>query len=478
MRLSLHFTICSVRALLAVSLIGFAQSAVAQDPLGLLVPSPSATPTTASGNELWRLDPNSTGASQAIVPTMTPLHPAQPPVAPSGAGPLLERSTLTGDWGGYRSELQDDGVKVNLSTTQYYQGVASGGVDQGFRYGGRNDYFLNFDGEKVGLWKGLFIDMHGETRYGQSAYNLTGALLPPNLMMVVPQPTGTVTALTAVKVSQFLSEQMLVFGGRLNMFDGFVQPLTGATGLNGFMNTAMIFNPVLARTIPYSTYGAGFAYLKDFEPVFSVAVIDTYNTPTVTGFDTFFNNGATVVSALNVPTRFFGLPGHQGVTGTYSSGTYNDLQPSPYFDPNQGPGIALTNRTGSWSMTYNFDQALYAAPNDPKNIWGVFGSFGVSDGNPNPIRWCSNMGISGRSPLQGRSQDTFGAGYYYAAVSSTIKEIAPKLLRLQNEQGVEMFYNYAVTQWFHITPDLQVIDPFRQRVDAGFLAGVRAKVDF
>ena len=152
MRLSLHFTICSVRALLAVSLIGFAQSAVAQDPLGLLVPSPSATPTTASGNELWRLDPNSTGASQAIVPTMTPLPPAQPPVAPSGAGPLLERSTLTGDWGGYRSELQDDGVKVNLSTTQYYQGVASGGVDQGFRYGGRNDYFLNFDGEKVGLW--------------------------------------------------------------------------------------------------------------------------------------------------------------------------------------------------------------------------------------------------------------------------------------------------------------------------------------
>ncbi len=75
-------------------------------------------------------------------------------------------------------------------------------------------------------------------------------------------------------------------------------------------------------------FGAGFAYLKNMEPVFAAAVFDTNNTPTVSGFDTFFDNGATVFAQLNLPTTFFDRPGHQGISGTYSSGTYTDLSPS------------------------------------------------------------------------------------------------------------------------------------------------------
>jgi hypothetical protein len=136
-------------------------------------------------------------------------------------------------------------------------------------------------------------------------------MLPANLALAFPQPLGTNSALTGVKLSQFLSEDMLVFAGKINTFDDFHQPLTGAGGTNGFMNTALMINPVVVRTVPYSTFGAGFAMLQHMEPVFSMAVFDTNDNPTTSGFDTFFDDGVSIVSSLNLPTDWMALPGHQ-----------------------------------------------------------------------------------------------------------------------------------------------------------------------
>lgn len=334
------------------------------------------------------------------------------------------------------------------------------------------------DGEKAGLSKGSFITLHGETRYGESANSLTGALMPVNLMLAVPQPNGSITALTGVKFTQFLSEKSMVYAGKINTLDDFKQPITGAGTLNGFQNTALMFNPIYARTVPYSTFGAGFAYLENMEPLFAAAVFDTNNTPTVSGFDTFFDNGATVFAQLNLQTSFFGLPGHQGVSGTYSSGTYPDISPTAYFDPGQGLVIVSTPQSGSWCLAYNFDQAVYVSQDDPQRKWGIFSNLGIADNNPSPINWFASAGISGNSPFSVRKADTFGVGYFYVGVSDPLKSLAPNLLPLQNENGVELYYNVQATPWCQITPDLQVIDPFRERADSSLLFGLRAKIDF
>ena len=479
MRLRIRTSQFALRLQYAAVAACYALVATAQVPDVESIQRASAESTIPSAPGFLRV--NYIGSPDAIVPTLAPL-PTQPCPTQTSAVPtdslFIDRTKLTGDWWGTRSELVENGVNLDASTTQYYQGVASGGFQQGFRYGARNDYFLNVDGEKAGFWRGFSISLHGETRYGQTPDLLTGALLPVNLMMVFPQPTGTVTALTAFKLSQYLSEDLLVYGGRLNMFDTFVQPLTEATGLNGFLNTSMMFNPVYGRTVPYSTYGVGFVYYQNRQHIFSVSVIDTNNTPTVSGFDTLFSNGATILAALNIPTRFYDRPGHHGVAGSYSTGRYSELQPTPYNDPILGPGYLFPKSTGSWSLTYNFDQAIWVSPNDSKKVWGVFGDLGLSDGNPNPDRFFATLGISGSSPIQGRVQDTFGIGYYYLAVSNVLKDAAPNLTPLKNEEGVELFYNIAVRQWFHITPDVQVIDPYKQRADTSFVAGVRAKIDF
>lgn len=80
------------------------------------------------------------------------------------SGSCDERAQLLGNIGGFRDQLGTRGITIDVDTYQYSQGVASGGINETFRYSGRNDYFINVDGEKAGLWKGLLITLHGETR--------------------------------------------------------------------------------------------------------------------------------------------------------------------------------------------------------------------------------------------------------------------------------------------------------------------------
>jgi porin len=215
-------------------------------------------------------------------------------------------------------------------------------------------------------------------------------------------------------------------------------------------------------------------------------VLDTNNTPTTSGFESFFNNGATIFANLTLPVKFFGLPGHQGLSGSYSTGTYNDLQPTAYFDPNVGPVVTFGTVTDSWSVFYSADQAFYVDPCNPKRSWGVFTNIGTADNGPSPISFSANVGLSGFTPITTRPLDTFGIGYAFTRYSSPIRDLAPVLLPIGNDQAVELFYNIAVTPWFHVTPDLQVVFPAReqtlpptpQSIDTALVLGLRAKIDF
>jgi porin len=395
----------------------------------------------------------------------------------SGA-PLFEGPNLARDWCGARSAIAGRGITFDLSSTQFYQGVTRGGLAQQFQYGGRNDYFMTLDGEKAGLWDGSSFTLHGESRYGESDNSLTGALSPMNLMLSVPLSKGSVSGLTGVKFTQVLSENTLFYAGKLNTLDDFKQPLTAAGPLEGFQNSVMIYNPVYARTIPYSTFGAGFAYLANSERVFDIVVYDTNNTPTAGGFNTLFNNGATVYSQGTLPTTFFDQPGHHGISGTYSTGTYTDLTPTAFLDPTNGLVLLSTPVKGSWCLTYNFDQAIFVSPDDSQRMWGVFGNLGIADKNPSPVRWFANAGLSGASPITGRKADSFGIAYFYIGVSDSLKSSATNLRSIGNEYGVELYYNISVTSKCQITPDFQVISPFRDRADQSLLVGLRAKFDF
>jgi porin len=406
--------------------------------------------------------------------------------SPSG-GTIFERPKLAGNWWGARQALAETGITLDVSATAFYQGVASGGINQTFAYTGRNDALFNLDAEKAGLWKGLFVNLHGESRYGGDVNDDSGTILsPPNIAALFPLPTGTHTALTAVKITQYASENIVLYAGKFNMLDELVQPFGAGRGVDAFMNTGLVFPVVLDRTVPYSTLGSGFSIMNGKRALFTLMVFDTHNTPTTSGFETLFTNGATTLSKLDLPVFLFGLPGHQGVEGTYSTGTYSSLKSIPYIDVNGLPSVTFGTVRGSWSVFYVADQALYVDPNNPLRSWGVFTNIGAADNDPSPIRCSVSVGLGGSSPLVSRPLDTFGIGYSYVKPSTGMLNLDPQNLPQRSDNAVELFYNVAVTPWLRLTPDVQVLVPGPEQtlppgvrpIDTAVIFGLRAKIEF
>ena len=70
-------------------------------------------------------------------------------------------------------------------------------------------------------------------------------------------------------------------------------------------------------------------------------------------------------------------------------------------------------------------------------------------------------------------------GYFYDELSSDFKQLVSTLptVDLENVQGVELYYNAAITPWFHLTGDLQIIDNENVGDDTAIILGLRAKMD-
>ncbi len=195
---------------------------------------------------------------------------------------------------------------------------------------------------------------------------------------------------------------------------------------------------------------------------------------------TFFDNGCTILAQGGLPIPLFAQPGQLILGGTYSSGRYAETDPEPYtLLSNLAQGLPLVNRkSGSWCVYGTAQQPFWTDPDDKTRSWGMFGNLGISDGNPNPVRWEGTVGVAGCSPIPDRKDDTFGVAYFYLGLTQSLKDLAPRLFLLRDEQGVEVLYTAGLTPWFHITSDVQVVNPVRARVDTDLVLGLRAKIDW
>ncbi len=382
---------------------------------------------------------------------------------------------------GFKSKLEERGIEYDFFATQFFQGVAAGGVEQSWPYGGKLDLFNGIDCKKSGLWQGLFVDTHLETRLGQSVNNIDGLLAPSNIAMAFPEPDENVTALTGLKVSQALSENFVLFAGKINTLDEFPVRYNremglGRPGLSGFMNTSLVFNPIAARTVPYAAAGTGFAVVEGKEPLFSFCVFDPEERA-VEGLENLFERGVVLVPDFIFRIKPLGLPGTYNLGGTYSSAKYRSVDPAAYLNIDLPPG-AFPEESGSWSLYLNSYQALWVDPSNERRTWGLFSRLGLSDGNPNPIQYTAAVGIGGQVMRAGRPADTFGLGVFQLGLSDQFKALAIPIQPQQDEFGLECFYNAALTKNVRLTGDVQFVRPSTQAFDTAIIPGLRLVAAF
>lgn len=452
------------------------------------------------------------GEAAETVPTSQPAAPAF--FRLDYSGDFLTSPAMTGDWGGARTKLAEEGISFNVETLQYFQGNAHGGksTNDAFRYGGSTDYFLQLDTGRMGLWPGGYFKVRGETRWGHGVTEQVGAIAPPNFDSLLPAlEPGGVTTLTEYYMMQFLSEKFGIIAGMVD--------LTRLPGGNKFMsdpysqfmNTALWYNPVAFSTVPYAAMTAGGMYTVNDWLSGATLVIDSNGTPTYSGFETGFHSpqGATIVQGLTFKIKPFDREGHQRIHFSLSTReryALDDLgrlalsgRTAPSFSrlnlgglaPSRGQGLFSSARSGlrrylfnkiiepekesgNWAFWYDFDQYFYNDPQDPNQGFGLFGGFGWSPGTFNPVATSYNFGVGGKGMIPTRGHDRYGVGYYYLNFSNDL----PAILGANAEQGVEAYYNIEVTPWFHLSPDIQVImDPGgSDRHDVSIVYGMRAQL--
>jgi porin len=390
-----------------------------------------------------------------------------------GSGQAVAQEGLTGDWFGNRTYLAESGVTFQLDVAQFYQGVAAGGLNQHFKYGGHGDYVTNVDFGKLGVQEGLFLKVRAEHRFGENINRDTGAFLPAAVLPALPVVDSEELYVTNFLFTQALSQQFAVFAGKLDTLDGDLNAFAHGRGKTQFSNVGFVANPALLRVIPYSTLGCGFAVLGEGgEPVFSYMVLNPTDTTKTAGFDELFNEGVAMAAELRLPTEFYGLPGHQLFGAAWNSRDYVSLGQDPRV---VFPDIPVAQASDAWALYWNFDQYLVVDPCDAQRGWGVFGRAAVSDEQTNPLAWFLSFGLGGHSPMCGHEADTWGAGWFVAGSSDEVGPILETVLGpIGDGHGVELFYNWQATPWLNVTPDLQVLVPSRENVDTALVLGVRA----
>lgn len=396
-------------------------------------------------------------------------------------GDLWHRPALTGDWGGLRQGMIDKGLRFNLNLTQTLQGNIDGGVSKRAWYQGGLRYEIDLDTGAAGLWPGGWLHLRGETQYGKNNNFDSGALSPVNTDALFPIPDQK-TCLSEAYHTQFLAPWLGLTAGKFSPRDNNVFAHDETTQ---FLNGAFNFNPVIGTTVPLNFLGAGVILRPTDWFTLTTLVLDSEGTADVSGFDTVFDRGTTVYQMTEVGIKPFGQQGHQRLAWAWSDKSQVELRQNTRLIIRQrileklglGPGPALNRQGSDWSFMYDFDQYLYTKPGTKDQGFGLFGRFGVSDGTVNPVGQFYSLGVGGKGMIPTRDQDTFGVGCYYLRVSDNF---GPALKRLVgDEQGIEAYYNIQVTPWLHITPDIQVIGPGRERFDdTAIVAGVRMRIDF
>ncbi len=403
---------------------------------------------------------------------------------------IWTRPKLTGDWHGRRSCLQESGITFAGRITQFAFGIDGGintpvpsplGQGNDFEYTGRGEYDLIFDLEKFGgLPKGRLLVRaeHWFGEYGNVALR-SGAFAPPIFPALLPTQPNSPGALMIddFLLTQPLSEKLVVFVGKKDVLGGADQDIfAGGDGTEQFINQALMANPAFLIGFPYTSFTAGVVMPRQWGVVSAYVYDPQDRTGEFFRLKDLFSQGIIVGGEVKVNTNFFSMPGEHHVGGVWKHHDLPDLRfdeppPGQYPYP-QIPGVPT--KPDSYTIYYGFDQYLKVYSDQPRRGWGLFGRASISDGNPTPLRYFLSLGIGGDSPIACHRGDTFGIGWYYVGASSEFGPIPRAKFGPRDETGVEIFYNFQVTPWLNVSPDLQFIRPFAGGIaDDVIMAGVR-----
>ena len=411
-------------------------------------------------------------------PPVTPAETAPPSAAPTPAS--VAAPGLPSIAPELKQQLQQAGVKLDLYLTGFVQGQASGSNDSasinaltnrgsgtGLYGSGRFDALLELDSTRLGLWRGGQILAHLEAENGQLPGWRGGAFWPVNTGAILPLTPPGQWSLSSLYLRQNWGGTRLMLG-KINVIDLQSQnPFFGGWGIERFQNLALVLPPT--GVTPVTLMAASLS--QQIGELTLTAMAYDPNDRTENTFNRLFSDGVNVSLSAQWNGRLWQRSSTLGIA--YITSSVRSVSLEETYLPSQLRQRGLVRPD---NLTLNFGHQLWRSSVRPGKGIGVYGRVGVTGGDPNPIQSSLAVGISGEGMWRSRPWDGFGIGVYRYNWTSGLSTTL--LTPLRSENGLEVFYNLALTPWLSVTPNLQLIQPATSGAPLLTVLGLRSVLRF
>jgi porin len=395
---------------------------------------------------------------------------------------LWERDTLTGDWGGHRTGLEDSGISLGATEISEALGNVTGGSKTGGIYEGRLELDLDLDLEKLAGWHGALIHVNAYQIHGRG---LSANNLGNNLMVA-----SNIEAQRATRLFDAWFQQSLLDGrlsvrlGQIAADDEFITSQYAATFVNSTFGWPAITAadlPSGGPAYPLATPGVRVKYTAGEALSWQTALFNgdpagapgpanpQLRNPSGTTFST--DQNAFVITELAYAVagdkESGTLPATVKLGAWYHSAEFADQR----FD-NTGRSLADPSsdkeprlHSGNYGLYGMVDRMLWRVPGTEDQGLAGFLRVSGSPGDRNLVELYADAGLTWKAPFEGRDNDVAGLAFAVAGIGRNARRLDSDTraftgtpIPVRDEEAVlELTYQFAAAPWWLIQPDLQYI---------------------
>ena len=397
---------------------------------------------------------------------------------------VFSRKTLSGNWGGLRHQLEDDGLKFTADYTGETAYNLHGGLHRSARYSQNIKLGVQFDLSKLyGLDNAGKVQITLNDRRGNSASeDLVGNRLP-----IQENYGGLYTRLTE------LSYERSLFTPALNVKLGYMAMGNDIGGLDSgilcnFMNAGFCGHPLnMSGGSGWSNYPnahLGVRIKYDLSPSWQLRVAAFNVDPSSNGNSSrAWHLGPKHTTGTVVPIELV-YKQQSELPGEYKLGYYYDSSDAKRI----GSDKEVAGRGGHYLLV---DQAVWNSTTAKGRSVHVFGQYSAASSAASPFTKWYGVGMVLNKPFAGRPHDTLAIGYGRAVPNPRSREVLESAAIAHSEfvpnldsgeQLLEISYGYQATPWLLLRPDLQyIIEPGAfsgEQIQNALVIGLQAKATF
>jgi len=401
-------------------------------------------------------------------PADAPAADAAAADAPKPTG-FWERDRLTGDWGGVRDELEDAGLK--LGATEISDGLAnlSGGKATGATYQGETELDLDLDLEKLADWTGAKVHISGVTVHGRSVTtNYSNALYTASsidadrgsrlLDLYLDQDFAD--GLASLRIGQAGADEEFMISKVATPF---------LNGVFGYPGLPTLDQPSGGPEYPFATPMARLKLTPSDQWTVLIAAFN--GDPVGGGFSpkdpapldpsgTSFRTDGGVLGFVEAQYAVNQDKDAEGLPATYKLGIW--AQSSRF--PNQHVDPTVEKLNGDFSVYAIADQMLWRRADSKDEGISVFARIMGAPDDRNLVSLYADTGVAFKGPFEDRGDDIAGFAIGYSKISDstrvydqTLQQTTPGRPIRDYEIDLEATYQYTVTPWWQLQPDMQYV---------------------